>query len=243
MWFLASDRTGGGRPGVLAIDRAGSSPDVRPVPRPSHRPTRTRWSGGPLPVYECDLQIAFVTDGEHTGTRPTGSAEVQVPASLRGGLALFHAPVMPERDPLTGWALGPDGWSCVRHLGADFDTMASGLTIRSAGAGRAAAASCNGFGCPPAVGSDTGRFIAYGSKLSGGDTSSIATQYGVPGTTACSYLRPFRAEDGVAMPRHPGPHRPPPRAGPHSGWLDLGRLHDDPGRGHRGGCRWRRLRR
>ena len=175
-------------------------------------------------MYECELEVAFVTEGEHTGTRPTGTAEVQVPASLRGGVALFHAPVMPERDPLTGWALGPDGWSCVRHLGADFDVMASGLTIRSAGAGRAAATRCNGFGCPPAVGSSTGRYVAYGSKLSGGDAASIATQYGVPGTTACSYLRTFRTETRArcrGIPVRTGHHHVPGHTPDGSTWVDF----------------------
>ena len=175
-------------------------------------------------MYECDLQIAFVTDGEHTGTRRTGTAEVQVPVSLRSGLALFHAPVMPERDPLTGWTLGPDGWTCVRHLGADFDTMVSGLTIRSPAAARAAASGCGAFGCAPAVGSSAGRFIAYGSQLSGPGTSPVATQFGVPGTTACTYLRPFRLDQGSrcrGITTAPGHHHVPGETPDGSTWVDF----------------------
>ncbi len=231
VWFLADDGAGVVVPGASPSGAPTSSPSVQPrssrlapvaSPEASSGPDALEWRT--LPVYECDLQIAFVTEGEHTDTRPTGSAEVQVPASLRGGVALFHFPVMPERDPLTGWALGPDGWSCVRHLGADFDTMASGLTIRSAGAGRAAAARCNGFGCPPAVGSNTGRFIAYGSMLSGADSRPISAQFGVPGTTACSYLRPFRAETGSrcrGIPVRTGHHHVPGHTPDGSRWVDF----------------------
>ena len=223
-WFLASDGTIGAAPTASPSAAPASSPDGAPAASPdlSSDPDALEWRT--LPVYECDLQIAFVTDGEHTGTRSTGRAQVQVPASLRDGVALFHSPVMPERDPLTGWALGPDGWSCVRHLGADFDTMGSGLTIRSAGAGRSAAASCNGFGCSPEVGSSTGRFIAYGSTLSGGDRAPIATQYGVPGTTACSYLRPFREETGArchGITIRTGHHHVPGHTPDGSTWVDF----------------------
>ena len=219
-WFLAADAAAAITPDASPSTDPGSSPTLGPPP--STDPDALEWRT--LPVYECDLQIAFVTEGENTGTRRTGSAEVQVPASLRNGLALFHAPVMPERDPGTGWALGPDGWTCVRHLGADFDTMVSGLTIRSQGAGRAAAATCGAFGCRPAVGSDTGRYIAYGSQISGADTRPISAQYGVPGTTACTYLRPFRLEVGSrchGIPTLPGHHHVPATTPDGSNWVDF----------------------
>ena len=223
-WFLATDATTTVAPGASPSAGPAASPDLSPGPslEPSSDPDVLEWRT--LPVYECDLQVAFVTEGESTGTRRTGSAEVRVPASLRGGLALYHSPVMPERDPLTGWTLGPDGWTCVRSLGADFDTMASGLTIRSQAAARIAAARCGGFGCAPAVGSDSGRFIAYGSMLSGTGTSPAATRYGVPGTTACSYLRPFRVEEGSGchgIPIRTGHHHVPGHTSDGSTWVDF----------------------
>ena len=169
VWFLADDAS----PAIAPDASASPGPSIvagtvdrpatvdRPEPRSTADPDALAWRV--LPVYECELMIAFTTDVESTSTRLTGSAGSG--ACLTTGRAgAVPLPRDARGDPLSGWALGPDGWTCVRHLAGDFDTSVSGLTIRSAGAGRAAAAACGAFGCDPAVGARTGRFIAYGSS-------------------------------------------------------------------------------
>lgn len=183
VWFLATDGA------AVAID---PEPSLVPHRSPTSDPDALTWRT--LPVYECELLILFTTDGETSSTRRTGSARVRVPASLRGGLALYHSPVERQNDPLSGWSLGPDGWTCVRYLAGDFDAAVSGLTIRSASAGRAAAADCGAFGCDPTVGARTGRFIAYGSSSSGG-FEGTPVDNGVSGEAACAYHRRFRSTD------------------------------------------------
>ena len=76
VWFLAVDASLDGR--------------TRSGPQRSD-PDALAWRT--LPVYECELMVLFTTDGETSSTRRTGSARVRVPASLRGGLALYHYPV------------------------------------------------------------------------------------------------------------------------------------------------------
>ena len=169
------------------------------------------------PVHDRWRDILDPADGKRPGP---GAG---IPAWRAGPLPL-------SRDDrgrsLTGWSLGPDGWTCVRHLAGDFDAFASGLTIRSAGAGRAAAADCGAFRCDPAVGARSGRFIAYGSSGSGGFEDPAAIDHGVPGTTACAYHRRYRSEGytecrGVAA--RDGRRDVPRRTADGSVWLGFSR--------------------
>ena len=206
VWFLASDGasepdvTPSASPAASASPTPSTSPapSATPTARPTPRPTPTltpttrpstasdalEWRS--LPVYECGLSIAFGGDDRPSVTRPFGAAAARIPASARRGLALFHYPVVADYDSTTGWALGPDGWTCDRFLLGDVDGSRSTLAIHSAGSTQ------------PAIGSRGGRYIAYATTESSDFTASgdtVVTSYGVPGTTACAYFRRLRTQE------------------------------------------------